>query len=201
MEGYEKFCNRMGNRRFVFIIDDSETMRDREREVLKVLEVLVWLVWKIDQSGPEIRFTSKPDKKFPIERRPRVLLKMELMRNALDKFINPVRQWLSGNDAETLCNMKHSFNQIFSDASMVDPKRPTSVIVLTDGIWEKGGSLEEKGVEACITKIIKRMEDKGIGDTAFAFQFVSFGDDRAGLARMTYLDDIALFGRTPETRV
>ncbi|KAF5987424.1 serine threonine kinase [Fusarium coicis] len=79
LEGYEKFRNRMGNRRFVFIIDDSETMRDREREVLKVLEVLVWLVWKIDQSGPEIRFTSKPGKKFPIERRPRVLLKMELM--------------------------------------------------------------------------------------------------------------------------
>ncbi|KAF5238344.1 hypothetical protein FANTH_10377 [Fusarium anthophilum] len=200
LEGYEKFRNRMGNRRFVFIIDDSETMRDREREVLKVLEVLVWLVWKIDQSGPEIRFTSKPDKKFPIERRPRFLLKMELMRDALDKFINPVRQWLSGNDAETLCNMKHSFNQIFSDANVVDPKRPTSVIILTDGIWEQGGSLEEKGVEACITKIIKRMEDKGIGDTAFAFQFVSFGNDPVGLRRLKYLDDDALYGGDEENR-
>ncbi|KAG5814442.1 hypothetical protein H9Q74_002676 [Fusarium xylarioides] len=200
LEGYEKFRNRMGNRRFVFIIDDSETMRDREREVLKVLEVLVWLVWKIDQSGPEIRFTSKPDKKFPIERRPRFLLKMELMRDALDKFINPVRQWLSGNDAETLCNMKHSFNQIFSDANMVDPKRPTSVIILTDGIWEQGGSLEEKGVEACITKIIKRMEDKGIGDTAFAFQFVSFGNDPVGLRRLKYLDDDALYGGNEDNR-
>ncbi|KAF5557945.1 serine threonine kinase [Fusarium phyllophilum] len=200
LEGYEKFRNRMGNRRFVFIIDDSETMRDREREVLKVLEVLVWLVWKIDQSGPEIRFTSKPDKKFPIERRPRFLLKMELMRDALDKFINPVRQWLSGNDAETLCNMKHSFNQIFSEVNMVDPKRPTSVIILTDGIWEQGGSLEEKGVEACITKIIKRMEDKGIGDTAFAFQFVSFGNDPVGLRRLKYLDDDALYGGNEDNR-
>ncbi|KAF5547966.1 serine threonine kinase [Fusarium napiforme] len=200
LEGYEKFRNRMGNRRFVFIIDDSETMRDREREVLKVLEVLVWLVWKIDQSGPEIRFTSKPDKKFPIERRPRVLLKMELMRNALDKFINPVRHWLSGNDAETLCNMKHSFNQIFSDANMVDPKRPTSVIILTDGKWEHGDSREEKGVEACITKIIKRMEDKGIGDTAFAVQFVSFGNDPVGLGRLRYLDDDALYGGDEDNR-
>ncbi|KAI1010794.1 hypothetical protein LB503_005027 [Fusarium chuoi] len=193
LEGYEKFRSRMGNRRFVFIVDDSETMRDREREVLKVLDVLVWLVRKIDHSGPEIRFTSKPDKKFPIERRPRFLLKM-------DKFINPVREWLGGNDAETLCNMKHSFNQIFADANMVDPKRPTSVVILTDGIWEHGGSLEEKGVEACITKIIKRMEDKGIGDTAFAFQFVSFGNDPVGLRRLRYLDDDALYGGDEDNR-
>ncbi|CCT66861.1 uncharacterized protein FFUJ_13029 [Fusarium fujikuroi IMI 58289] len=193
LQGYEKFRNRMGNRRFVFIVDDSETMRDREREVLKVLDVLVWLVRKIDHSGPEIRFTSKPDKRIPIERRPRFLLKM-------DKFINPVREWLGGNDAETLCNMKHSFNQIFADASMVDPKRPTSVVILTDGIWEHGGSLEEKGVEACITKIIKRMEDKGIGDTAFAFQFVSFGNDPVGLRRLRYLDDDALYGGDEDHR-
>ncbi|CVK87590.1 uncharacterized protein FMAN_05469 [Fusarium mangiferae] len=194
LEGYEKFRNRMGNRRFVFIIDDSETMRDREREVLKVLDVLVWLVRKIDHSGPEIRFTSKPDKRFPIERRPRFLLKM-------DKFINPVREWLGGNDAETLCNMKHSFNQIFADANVVDPKRPTSVVILTDGIWEHGGSLEEKGVEACITKIIRRMEDKGIGDTAFSFQFVSFGNDPVGRRRLKYLDDDALYGGDEDNRI
>ncbi|KAF5632774.1 serine threonine kinase [Fusarium sp. NRRL 52700] len=198
LEGYEKFRNRMGNRRFVFIIDDSETMCDKEREVIKVLDVLVWLVMKIDRSGPEIRFTSKPDEKFPMECRPRFLLKMSKPKT--DKFINPVRQWLSGNDAETLCNMKHSFNQIFADANMVDPKRPTSVIILTDGIWEQGGSFEEKGVEACITKIIRRMEEKGIGDTAFAFQFVSFGHDPVGLGRLKYLDDDALYGGDKDNR-
>jgi hypothetical protein len=191
--GYEQFCNRMGRRRFVFIIDDSVTMRSREREVLKVIEVLVWLVRKIDPAGPEIRFTSKPDKKYPIERRPRFLLK-------IDKFINPVRQWLSGNDAETLCNMKHSFNQVFADANMVDPKRPTSVIILTDGIWEGGGPIEEKGVEACITKVIKRMEEKGLGDTAFTFQFLSFGNDPDGLRRLIYLDDHALYGGDEHNR-
>ncbi|KAG7418003.1 Dual specificity mitogen-activated protein kinase kinase 2 [Fusarium oxysporum f. sp. rapae] len=194
LEGYEQFYNRMGRRRFVFIIDDSVTMRNREREVLRAMEVLVWLVRKIDQNGPEIRFASKPDIKYPIERRPRFLLKM-------DKFINPVRKWFRGNDAETFCNMKHSFNRIFADANMVDPKRPTSVIILTDGIWEGGGPTEEKGVEACITNVIKRMEEKGLGDTAFTFQFLSFGNDPDGLRRLIYLDDHALYGGNEHNRI
>ncbi|KAL9573558.1 hypothetical protein ACKAV7_002102 [Fusarium commune] len=194
LEGYEQFYNRMGRRRFVFIIDDSVTMRNREREVLRAMEVLVWLVRKIDQNGPEIRFASKPDIKYPIERRPRFLLKM-------DKFINPVRKWFRGNDAETFCNMKHSFNRIFADANMVDPKRPTSVIILTDGIWEGGGPTEEKGVEACITNVIKRMEEKGLGDTAFTFQFLSFGNDPDGLRRLIYLDDHALYGGNEHNRM
>ncbi|KAF9769244.1 hypothetical protein IL306_013331 [Fusarium sp. DS 682] len=196
LDGYEKFINRMGRRYFVFIIDDSETMRQREHEVVKVVEVLVWLVRKMHPAGPEIRFTSKTDTKYPIQRRPQYLSQTLKM----DRFIDPIRQWLSGNDAETLCNMKHSFNQIFADPNMVDPKRPTSVIILTDGIWE-GRPFEEKGVEACITKVIKRMEEKSLGDTAFTFQFLSFGNNPDGLRRLIYLDDHALYGGDEHNRM
>ncbi|KAF4340206.1 serine threonine kinase [Fusarium beomiforme] len=197
LDGYEQFSNRMGRRYFVFIIDDSVTMRRREHEVVKVIEVLVWLVRRFHPAGPEIRFTSKPDQRYPMQRRPQIFsqtLKME-------RFIDPVQKWLSGSEAEKLCNMKLAFNRIFDDLNMVDAKRPTSVIVLTDGIWEGSTSLgQEKGVEACITKVIKRMEKKSLGDTTFTFQFLSFGNDPDGLRRLIYLDDHALYGGDDRNR-
>lgn len=193
--GYESFCDRIGRRHFIFVIDDSQSMRGVKGEVLEVVETLAWLVRDIDISCPEIRFTSKPEKRHPSTLPHRSLYNMLSM----DKLIAPVRDWLN-KDRNEHCNMRHALNQIFRDTSLIDTKKPTSVLVFTNGIWENHAN-DHKLVEDYITSILKRMEDKGVSDTDFTFQFVSFGDDRNGLARMTYLDDDALFGRTPETRV
>jgi hypothetical protein len=117
----------------------------------------------------------------------------------MDKLIAPVRDWLN-KDRNELCNMRHALSQIFRDTSLIDTKKPTSVLVFTNGVWENRDD-DHRLVEGYIASILRRMEDKGVSDTDFTFQFVSFGNDRNGLARMTYLDDDALFGRTPETRV
>ncbi|KAM0546044.1 hypothetical protein ACHAPJ_011058 [Fusarium lateritium] len=160
-------------------------MRILGAEVLKVIGVLVWLVKDIDSAGVEIRFTSNPTKQYPSTRLPRIL-------QTAEKIIAPVRQWLSTNEAERYCNMRHALDRIFADPKIVDPKRPTSVIILTNGIWE-GGPIENSGVEVSISSVIKQMEIKGVKDTGFTFQFVSFGNDPKGLRRLRYLDDDAQF--------
>lgn len=195
LDGYESFRDSMGQRHFIFVIDDSQSMRGMKGEVLEAVEALAWLVRDIDISFPEIRFTSKPEKRYPSTLPHRYLYTMLTM----DKLIAPVRDWLNKDRSEH-CNMRHVLNQIFRDSSLIDTKKPTSVLIFTNGVWENRND-DHRLVEDYIATILRRMEDKGVNDTDFTFQFVSFGDDRAGLARMTYLDDIALFGRTPETRV
>ncbi|RFN55137.1 serine/threonine protein kinase [Fusarium flagelliforme] len=195
LDGYESFCDRIGRRHFIFVIDDSQSMRGVKGEVLEVVETLAWLVRDIDISCPEIRFTSKPAKRYP----PAMLHRSLYNVLSMDKIISPVRDWLN-KDRNEECNMRHALNQIFTDASLIDTKKPTSVLVLTNGVWE-GGADDHTLVEECITTVLKRMNDKGVSDTGFTFQFVSFGDDRDGLARMTYLDDEAPYKSATGNRV
>lgn len=194
LPGYEQFCHRIGRRHFMFIIDDSISMRGVKSEVLKMVEALVWLVRDIDSTGPEIRFTSRPKKRYP--RGPGITRRFY----TADMLTSPLRHWEDGDGAEYECNMKHVLNQIFEDASIVDPKNPTSVLIFTNGSWDVD-TVEDRGVEECITNVIGNMRRKRISNTGFTFQFVSFGDDQDGLARLTYLDDYAPFGGSIGSRV
>lgn len=182
LDGYTKFRQRIAPRHFIILIDDSESMRIIFREVLKVVEILVWLVKDFDSLGVDIRFASNPIKRhtrtFP--------------RPSTDRLMASVRQWFERNEADKYCNMKYLLNKIFADDKIVSPRYPTSVLVLTDGVWE-GGPIQDIGVETSISQVIKQMDDKGVSDTDFTFQFVRFGNDPDGLARLKYLDDEAVF--------
>ncbi|RGP76420.1 serine threonine kinase [Fusarium longipes] len=191
LPGYDQFRGEIGKRHFIFIIDDSDSMRALKDDVLKVVEVLIRLVKDIDLACPEIRFTSKPNKRYPSA------IKSHFYTT--DRLISSLRHWEHAGEVGKQCNMRHALNQIFSDANIVDPEKPTSVLIFTNGIWE-GGDVKD-GVEKCIENVIGKMRSKGVSDTGFTFQFVSFGDDQDGLNRMTYLDDRALFGGTTENRV
>ncbi|KAG8669430.1 hypothetical protein FPOAC2_08759 [Fusarium poae] len=194
LPGYDQFCRRMGRRHFIFVIDDSDSMRGLKSEVLRTVETLIWLVKDIDLTCPEIRFTSKPTKRFP-----QAIAAMAGRLYSMDKLASLLRHWASPNITNKECNMRYALDQIFSDTSIVDPKKPTSVLIFTNGSWE-GGPIEARDVEGCITNVIGKMRDKNISNTGFTFQFVSFGDDQDGLDRMTYLDDYALFGGSPGNR-
>jgi hypothetical protein len=190
LDGYLKFRRRMTPRHFIILIDDSESMRIMFREVLRVVEILVWLVKDIDSLGVDVRFASNPAKRhtrtFP--------------RPSTDKLMAPIRQWFNKNDADKYCNMKYLLNKIFADDKIVNPKHPTSVLVLTDGVWE-GGPIQDTGVEESISQVIRQMDEKGVRDTDFTFQFVRFGNNSKGLARLKYLDDEAVFESSKRHKV
>ncbi|KAF4452974.1 serine/threonine protein kinase [Fusarium austroafricanum] len=183
LDGYTSFCRRIKPRHFIIVIDDSRSMRIMARGVLKVVEVLLWLVKDLDSTGVDVRFTSDPTKRHSMS---------SFLRVSTERLMMPLRDWFSKDDAEKFCNMKLALNKIFADDKIVDPKRPTSILILTDGIWE-GGDIKESGVEESISSVIKRMGQKCVRDTDFTFQFVSFGNDPIGIARLKYLDDEATF--------
>ncbi|CAF3460391.1 unnamed protein product [Fusarium graminearum] len=194
LPGYEQFCRNMGRRHFIFVIDDSASMQELKSEVLKAVQALIWLVKGIDLTCPEIRFTSKPSKRYPP-----TIAAMAGRLYSMDKLASLLRHWEKPDEADEECNMRYALDQIFADAGIVDPKKPTSVLIFTNGKWE-GGPIQDPGVEGCITNVIGKMRKKSISNTGFTFQFVSFGDDQDGLDRMTYLDDCALFGGSLENR-
>ncbi|KAK6699130.1 hypothetical protein SNK05_011949 [Fusarium graminearum] len=194
LPGYEQFCRNMGQRHFIFVIDDSASMQELKSEVLKAVQALIWLVKGIDLTCPEIRFTSKPSKRYPP-----TIAAMAGRLYSMDKLASLLRHWEKPDEADEECNMRYALDQIFADAGIVDPKKPTSVLIFTNGKWE-GGPIQDPGVEGCITNVIGKMRKKSISNTGFTFQFVSFGDDQDGLDRMTYLDDCALFGGSLENR-
>jgi hypothetical protein len=190
LNGYLKFRRRMTPRHFIILIDDSESMRIMFGEVLKVVEVFVWLVKDFDSLGVDVRFASNPKKGHT----------RTFLRPSTEKLMGPVRQLFNKNEADQYCNMKLVLNKIFADDKIVDPKCPTSVLVLTDGVWE-GGPIQDSGVEKSISQVIEQMDEKGVSDTDFTFQFVRFGNNLDGLARLKYLDDEAVFESSKRQKV
>ncbi|KAF5010237.1 hypothetical protein FDECE_3596 [Fusarium decemcellulare] len=185
LKGYKSFKRSCKRRHFMFIIDDSESMRKMLNEVSKTADALLWILKDIDFEGVELRFTSDPTRRHPG-------MFLPIWRRSTDTLVRKIRDWFKADEADRFCNMELSLDNIFNDDKAVDLKRPTSVLILTDGIWEGGDELGG-GLEANISRVVKQMEKKGIPRTGFTIQFVSFGNDPAGISRLKYLDDDAPF--------
>ncbi|KAF4468947.1 serine threonine kinase [Fusarium albosuccineum] len=179
--GYKSFKRSCKRRHFMIIIDDSQSMRKRLNEVYRTAEALLWILKDIDL---ELRFTSDPTRRHRG-------ISIPIWRRSTGTLVRKIRQWFNANEADTFCNMELAITKIFNEDKVVDLKRPTSVLILTDGIWEGGGRLAGGGVEANITSVVRQMEKKEIPRTGFTIQFVSFGNDPAGISRLKYLDDDA----------
>jgi hypothetical protein len=63
------------------------------------------------------------------------------------------------------------------------PVRPLNLYILTDGIWEA-----KCDAEGPIRRLIKKLADLGKGRIQVGIEFISFGNNIAGLQRMDHLD-------------
>ncbi|KAM0345566.1 hypothetical protein ACHAPU_006219 [Fusarium lateritium] len=175
--GYQEFRKKIGERHFLIIIDDSVTMRSIDK-VLGVAETLAWLVKALDSSRVEIRLASNPTKSY----------NAGLMRKSTARLFKPIHAIFRAQGAGGRCNMEFVLNRILNERGVITPDRPTSVLVLTDGIWE-GDSNKGDNIRGTIAGVVKKMRDMDLARTDFTIQFVSFGDNKAGIARLQYVDD------------
>lgn len=192
LPGYNAFRRGIHPRHFLLIIDDSESMRREERDVFKTAEALLWVLKEIDSEGVEVRFTSDPNKRYPSKT-------WALRRQSTKQLMKTISEHFRGCDLDRWCNMENALNSIFND-QVIDPRRPTSVYIFTDGMWgpELGvstGKQRRPGdvVEGALLEVVRRMEKKGMRRTAFSVQFISFGSNEIGLKILDYLDDEAAY--------
>lgn len=65
------------------------------------------------------------------------------------------------------------------------PVRPLSIYVLTDGNWQPGCDLAPS-----IESLVETMLSLGMKRSQVGIQFISFGDDKDGLERLAYLENL-----------
>lgn len=166
------------------------------KDVCETFEALSCLATEADPNSIELFLTSNPTK----QEKP-----SKFNSQSLVQFLSKK----STTEPVGFCNMESSLSTVFEDikdglegtsSSSSNWKKPTAlfskptrargvnVYIFTDGVWE-GGDKIKCGVEGSITSLIKRMQRFGKDRTYVALQFIQFGNNELGEARLDYLDN------------
>ncbi|KAK7413751.1 hypothetical protein QQX98_007394 [Neonectria punicea] len=193
LDGFNRFSMEIGKRQFLFIIDDSVSMRKHGLNIEKTAEALLWLVK--DLEGIKLRFTSKPNKIH----RPSTIISQRLTNFAgLTKskglktkgLLDIIRKKLYYTPSGATCNMEQCLDRIFSGQA-IRRDRPMCVLIFTDGVWQPRTQSRGGNAENSIANIVSHMKTQQMGRTNFAIQFVRFGEDPLGTSRLRFLDNEA----------
>jgi hypothetical protein len=177
LPGLSDVRNELRGRGHVFVIDDSRTMRDHRHAVMATAKALMYLVKDVKAGGIELRFASAPKKRHKAT---------GLFSTRTTKLVKKIGSQFDNCDAEA-CNMEQKLDSVVK--AVVRKGRLTNIIVFTDGVWQPGATAQGGGVENTIKSVVENMKRQGMPRTDVTFQFVRFGDDKIGKARLTYLDN------------
>jgi hypothetical protein len=160
----------------VFLIDDSESTSGHWDEVTDVFEALSYILKKVDPNGLDLSFTVSGHS-----------LKNCKETTSLLQLIRDQRERLRG---ATDMNLK--LTKLLEDyqTALEKPKsrfrkavRPLNLYILTNGIWEA-----KCDAEGPIRRLINKLADLNKGRIQVGIEFISFGNDTAGIQRLDYLD-------------
>ncbi|EPE29987.1 Protein kinase-like (PK-like) [Glarea lozoyensis ATCC 20868] len=181
----------------VFILDDTWTMRKQWSNLTPVFGALAYMVKTVDPDGLDLHFT---------------------MSNRLfhgtqtSVLVNQVR----GHQCQGSSNMGHrlttimatykaqlrdqyNFRQGHLDDATKEYVRPVNYYIFTDGRWDPGCE-----PDSAIKELTELMVELDVEENQVGIQFISFGNDKAGLANLKRLDDdldveIDVVDTTPST--
>ena len=172
--------------RQVFIIDNSESMQTHFPTIKQVIELHGYILKGLDPTGLDVHYTQSTQKKNSKK-------STQLVNN-----IDP--ETFVGRNTD----MKGRLTQIFAEhrakfGAMVipelsglskfmrkpapEPQKPISFYILTDGKWQPNND-----VANVILGLVRDMEVKNLAKEHVAIQFIRFGNDVDGIARMDHLD-------------
>ncbi|KIL87932.1 hypothetical protein FAVG1_08814 [Fusarium avenaceum] len=168
MEARSKIGETMG-RDQIMIIDNFSSMKRHRQSVMRTARVISYIAKVADTNGVEVYAASEATKK------PRVCITSSQVEKAIGKM-----KTVNGT-----CNMWRSLDLIL-DRILVGAKvKPTSICVYTDGIWEPGVDEVRRAIRRAIDHLIRCNQSS----STLMFQFIQFGNDLEGSARLDYLDD------------
>jgi hypothetical protein len=160
----------------VFIIDNSPSMRQYWPQVLRVLEVLAYITKEKDPNKLELYFTMKAGR---------------FSGSSSTDLVTAARPRKAKDKATGLSDLYPRIRDIFSDYKKnlkrksflgTSSRRPMSLYILTDGNWQP-----PKDTEECIAQLVR---DLDVSDRyQVGIEFIRFGNDRDGRARLEHLDD------------
>lgn len=147
--------------------------RDR---VIELFDPLAYLVKEGDPDGIDLRFAVSPKRKHS-EKSSELTdaVKSHKFEGKTDISV-PLRSILSGH-----CQELRARNPAAGSQSI----RPISIYVLTDGVWAGG-----QDAKSPIRETVKVLQEFDLSRKQVGIQFISFGKNKDGLARLAELDDL-----------
>jgi hypothetical protein len=165
----------IANSNEVFFIDDSQTMEKHWRGVQYLSHLLMYIVKEMDPDGVELYFLSSKE---------RLRLKTSTKMEKLISSRNPSGMTSLNRLNDDLVPYGKKLDQYARSLGM-DPPRPRSLYVLTDGVLEYGDDTQGQGAIKMVVDGIQRAK---LVRGQVGIQFISFGNDPEGIARLERLD-------------
>lgn len=148
-------------------------MREHWHAVIRLFSIVAWLIKSRDKDGLDLYFTQT-DQRFHDKHTSR-------LAEAIQKRMNTSNKGIS--------DMSIRLEQILDKYAMdlrsrKEGTRGLNLYIFTDGIWTPGCDVVHG-----ISKIVQILQDLRISEKKIGLQFISFGKDKNGLARMDLLDN------------
>lgn len=169
-------------------------MRPHWGEVCFLLRLLVWRSLGYDDDGLELYFTNPDTKEFVHQSQDQGL-------SIFERSMNEAEPLPRGHTKEYKTDLCDKLKQLINSRLL---KKPKTIIVLTDGLWE--GNPSEDGIREIIELKMRLKAGVSRPDVErtssqlerltalsktrpFTIQFISFGHEQQGLQRMAAPDD------------
>ncbi|ENH75319.1 hypothetical protein FOC1_g10001333 [Fusarium oxysporum f. sp. cubense race 1] len=167
-EARSKIVNTNG-RRQIIPFDNFASMTIHREKAIKTARVISYVA---KEAGPDLM------KVYAASETPAAPIKCKNsteVEAAIRKF----------NKVQGRCRLRKCLDEILNRVLTQDGFKPTSIYILTDGVWEPG----EDEVKFAINRAINFLIEHRLPSSALMFQFVQFGNDQKGEANMRRLDD------------
>jgi hypothetical protein len=141
--------------------------------VLRLLSILAYLIKSKDKDGLDLYFTQS-DK--------------TLHANNSSGLVKCAKREMMARD-KGWCDMSASLDKILSKYAALlrqerENARELNVYIFTDGVWNPDCDVVPE-----IDKIVQTILELNLSQRKIGLQFISFGDDEDGLARLNLLDN------------
>lgn len=164
---------------------------ENEPDVTRLLQILGYITKKFDPDGVDLHFTINKDN-------------FNEKCKSTDDMIAALRRCKAGGTTDFgACLKTHlqSYGQRLVDHQLnrgasskrrsllgraPKPLRPVTFYILTDGVWVGGEHYGQTHIE----NLTRKLKEAGYERDQVGIQFISFGNDEDGLARLRNLDEL-----------
>lgn len=177
----EHYLNVLADRDFIFLIDDSGSMRAHREMTSRAVRLLSWLLKKYDKNGMSIYFMQKAEKTHARAghssdlQKPllKILDSCKGRSNVTARLTQIVQEYrdrnAAGSGAQPRKTSRGSFASIGGGSKNVVGAKKIMIFVLTDAAWEAG--TEEK-VQQNLNALGATLRLQGAPEKAVGIQFI-----------------------------
>ncbi|KAF5971616.1 serine/threonine protein kinase [Fusarium bulbicola] len=164
-EAYSKYAEAK-ERDQIILVDNFSSMGEYKPKAMEMGRVISYLMKRSDALGIEVFAASETEK-------PQICTTSTNVERAIGKM----------KTVQGTCNMGKCLDGVLNQVLRPGQFRPTSIYIFTDGVWEPG----HDRVTWSINRAIDFLHDHGYKSSALMFQFIRFGNDAEGIARLDVL--------------